>query len=164
MNDSLAKYMKDDDYISQQLFDLSKGIVLQLPDLAFKASASCDENHSPENCRIGAPHRSKKSWAWCAKSNGDHIIVDLTASYLVTGVATQGRGDYAAQYVTQYKLETSENGIDWIDHGRFVGNFDQVTICKRKLKKPICASFVKFTILQSNLHTSMRLDVLVYKK
>mmetsp|Transcript_59854 Transcript_59854/g.95164 ORF Transcript_59854/g.95164 Transcript_59854/m.95164 type:complete len:156 (+) Transcript_59854:17-484(+) len=146
-----------------KLFDESVGIVTGLPDLAFTASNSHDVNYGPENCRIGAPKRASKSHSWSAKAVGDSITVDLTSSFIVTGVATQGRGD-AAQWITEYAVATSENGVDWVDHGRFVGNFDQNTVCKRKLKHPVAASFVKITTLKHQAHPSMRLDILVYKK
>ena len=148
--------------IGSRLFDRSVGIVTGLPDLAFTGNCH-DENHGPENCRIGAAHRPKKSHAWCVKSLGDTITIDLTSSYIVTGVATQGRGD-AAQWITEYSVATSENGIDWTDQGRYIGNFDQNTICKRKFKNPVSASFVKVTPIKSYSHPSMRLDILVYKQ
>ena len=148
--------------IGNRLFDKSVGIVMGLPDLAFTASNSYNDDHGPENCRIGGAHRPKKSHAWCAKSVGDSITIDLTSSYIVTGVVTQGRGE-CNQHITEYSVATSENGLEWVDHGRFKGNFDNKTICKRKLKHPISASFVKFTALKYVEHPSLRLDILVYK-
>merc|ERR550534_2142075 len=119
------------------LFGKSTGIVLQLPDGAFSASDSHNDLHGPQNCRVGGAKKPGNSHAWCAKIGAEQAItVDLTSSYLVTGVVTQGRAE-SPQWVTQYLVETSENGFDWTSHGRYVGNFDQHTICKRRLSKPV---------------------------
>ena len=48
---------------NQRLFELSAGIVRTIPDGAFTATGAHDGNHGPENCRIGAEHRSGKSHA-----------------------------------------------------------------------------------------------------
>lgn len=148
-----------------RLFDLSAGIISKLPDRAITSSDShTNQNgvvYGPENCRIGGAKHPKKAHSWCGQVGGaNEITIDLLSSHIVTGVVTQGRGD-SAQWVTQYSVQTSENGIDWMDHGRFIGNFDQNTQCKRKLRQAASASFVRFKVLQYHSHPSMRLDVLV---
>merc|ERR1719419_228015 len=130
------------------VFRSSVGIVMDLPDGAFSASAEHDDNHAAIYARIGAPKVSGKSHAWCAGYVvGSDITVDLTTSYYVTGVATQGRGD-ADHMVTRYSVETSEDGNVWVKQGTFEGNFDRTTICRRRFKMPLLASFVKFTVLE----------------
>merc|ERR1711920_235898 len=105
------------------------------------------------------------SHAWCGLAGGtNEIMVDLTTPTLVTGVATQGRGDDHAQWVTKYSIETSENGFTWIAHGVFSGNFDVETICYSRLEHPVFARFVKLNVLLYEDHPSMRWDVLAYKK
>jgi len=145
-----------------EIFMKSEGIVQDLPDGAFSATNEWDSNHGPIYCRIGADRVAGKAHGWVGSNAGESAItVDMTTSQLVTGVATQGRGD-ADQWVTDYSVQTSENGYDWVDLGNFVGNFDRSTICKVRFTKPVLARFVKFTVLKFNAHKSMRLDVLVY--
>jgi len=146
------------------MFYVSNGIVLDLPDGAFTASDEYSENQLAMYSRIGPDKVPGKALAWCGKSGGaNEITVDMTSSYLVMGVATQGRGGGHSYWTTEYFVETSENGNDWVRHGKFRGNFDAETICRRRLKKPILASFVKFIVLDYfNTVPCMRLDVLVY--
>jgi len=145
------------------MFHGSKGIAMDLPDGAFTATDQNTDNQAAIYSRIGAPMVEGKKWAWCgAAGQANEITVDLTSSYLVMGVATQGRGDYDA-WTTKYSVETSEDGNYWVAHGSFLGNFDRNTICRRRLEKPKLAGFVKFTALEY-YHTipCMRLDVLVH--
>jgi len=148
------------------LFRSSAGIVMGLPDGAFSASDEYDANHGVIYARIGANKVAGKSHAWCGVSGvGGEITVDLTTSHLVTGVATQGRGSYGHEHiVTLYSIETSEDGLKWTAQGSFQGNFDSTTICRRRFKKPVLASFVKFTVLDYKGHPCTRLDVLVYER
>ena len=82
------------------------------------------------------------------------VTVDLMTSYLVTGVATQGRA-VAAEWVTEYSVDTSNCGLCWINRGNFVGNIDQQSICKAIFKKPVLARFVKFTVLKYHGYPSI---------
>merc|ERR1712142_489475 len=125
-----------------------------------------DAKHGAIYARIGAPHVSGKSHGWCGKgvmggAMGEEVTVDLTTSYIVTGVATQARGG-STQWVERYTVYTSEDGHDWKAQGNFRGNFDKSTICRRRFQKPVLASFVKFKVLEVHNHACMRLDVLVH--
>jgi len=156
-----------DDHINELIFLLgmfysSDGIVTKLPDGSFTASFTHSSSYLPSYSRIGG-EVSGKPQAWCGKlGENNELVVDLTTSHLVTGVATQGRGDHSSQWVTDYAVETSENGYDWVSMGDFVGNFDSKTMLRRRFGKPVLASFVKFTVLKYQGHPSMRIDVLVY--
>jgi len=144
------------------LFRSSTGIVMDLPDGAFSASKEYNDKHAAILARIGRERVSGKYHAWCSSfSAGEEITVDLMTSYIVTGVATQGRGDHT-NWVTSYSVETSEDGHRWVAQGRFRGNFDMTTICRRRFNKPVLASFVKFTVLDYEVMACMRLDVLVH--
>ena len=143
---------------------MSRGISLHLPEGSFSASASYVDNadlYGPKHCRIGVGKKENCSHAWICKSIGDVLTVDLCDSYLVTGVVTQGRGD-AQQWITQYSVQTSENGVQWSNQGDFIGNFDNTSLCKRRFKKPVIASFVRFVTTKFHHHPTMRVDVLVY--
>jgi len=147
-----------------KMFYDSVGVLLKLPDEALTATDSLDSNHGPIYSRIGAPAVSGKSHAWVGKTGKpNEIMVDLTTSMLVTGVATQGRGD-SSQWVTKYSIETSENGADWIDHDIFGGNFDTDTICRSRLEYPVLARYVKLAVVEYVKHPSLRWDVLTYNK
>jgi len=147
-----------------KMFHESVGVILKLPDEAITASDEHNENHGPIYSRIGAPRLSGKSHAWVGKiGEPNEIMVDLTTSLMVTGVATQGRGD-ATQWVTKYSIDTSENGEVWTAHGIFVGNFDRDTICRSRLKHPMLARFVKLSVVEYLNNPSLRWDVLTYNK
>eukprot|EP01084_Bolivina_argentea_P238187 400168_1 len=155
----MAEQKIDSSIQSQIYFDKSLGIVTCLPDSAFTANASYSDDaksYGPMHCRIG-----KSQIAWIAKSAGDYIEIDLCKSYLVTGIATKAR-ENCDQWVTEYSVETSEDGKQWENHGSFRGNHDRTTICTRKLKQSTVASFVRITILKYNQHPSLRLDIMVY--
>lgn len=149
-----------------RMFQDSVGLLSGLPDEAITASDAYDENHDAIYSRIGFEKVSGKSHGWCGKKGEQNqIMVDLTKSSVVTGVATQGRGDEAhQQWVTKYSIETSENGEDWIDRGIFGGNFDVETICMARFEHPVLARYVKLYVVEYNNNPCMRWDVLGFKK
>jgi len=147
-----------------KMFADSGGELLKLPDKALSSSDAIADDHSAIYSRIGVPQVTGKAHGWCAKGHSSHIMVDLTTSLVVTGVATQGRGDSNTQWVKKYSIETSENGAEWIDHGIFVGNFDSDTICQSRIEHPVLARFVKLSVLEYNAHPCLRWDVLTYNK
>merc|ERR1719219_3377417 len=90
----------------QLMFSRSHGIVEYLPDKAFTATDVYHGNNQPHKARIGTPGH------WAGKKGGiNSITVDMTTSYLVTGVATKGMNDN--YFVKKYKVMTSQNGINW---------------------------------------------------
>jgi len=148
-----------------KMFHDSVGVLLKLPDEAITASDEHDANHSPIYSRIGAPQITGKSHSWVGKKGQpNEIMVDLTTSLIVTGVATQGRGDTSTQWVSKYSIDTSENGEVWTTHGIFVGNFDSDTICRSRLEHPVLARFVKLSVVEYVIHPALRWDVLTYNK
>eukprot|EP01084_Bolivina_argentea_P238186 400166_1 len=155
----MAEQKIDPSIQSQIYFDKSVGIITSLQDSALTANATYSDDaksYGPIHCRIG-----QSKIAWIAKAAGDHIEIDLCKSCLVTGIATKAR-EGSDQWVTQYRVETSEDGTQWTDRGLFRGNHDRNTICTRKLKQSTVASFVRITILKYHGHPSLRLDILVY--
>jgi len=139
-----------------RLFSESRFIANRLPDGAFSATDE-HSNHPVKFAKIRAPSY------WAGKPGGiNSITVDMTTSYLVTGVATKGMGT-SREFVTRYEVHTSENDEDWRSHGVFVGNFDGVTVCKVRLPQPVVARFVKFTVVKYKHYPSMKVEVLVYE-
>jgi len=144
------------------MFHDSVGIVETIPDEAITCPFIANEHNGCEYVRIGRERVSGKSHGWCGKNGEDNkITVDMTTSYIVTGVATQGRGDLDA-WVTSYSIETSEDGNYWQKHGSFEGNFDRDTICESRLDLPVLARLVRLSDMEYVNHVCMRLDVLVY--
>lgn len=139
------------------LFSRSHGIIHTLPDAALSAS----HIHSDFLAKF-ARINTEGFAAWCGvKGAHNTLTVDMMTSYLVTGVVTKGRSGYS-QYVSRYSLETSENGLKWVSHGEFVGNFNNINTCTVRFKTPVFARFVKFTVLKYNSYPMLKLDVLVY--
>ena len=91
----------------------------------------------------------------------DHLTVDLETSHIVTGIEIAGRGD-ADQMITKYSVQTSENGISWVDQGTYLGPHHHLIAVKRKLKRAVVATFIRIIPLEFNNHPSMRVDILVY--
>mmetsp|Transcript_52838 Transcript_52838/g.87536 ORF Transcript_52838/g.87536 Transcript_52838/m.87536 type:complete len:181 (-) Transcript_52838:90-632(-) len=152
------------DVYDQKLFNNSVGIIMLLPDNALTASASHNDNHGPQNVRLGAPKKPDKSWAWCGQKNGEnYLTIDLMTTQLVTGIelASRGNDNHQNQMVTKFNVKTSLNGINWVNQGDFIGCCEPLVSVKRKLSRSVVASFVRITILESVIHPSMRVDVLV---
>ena len=63
--------------------------------------------------------------------------------------------------ITKFNIKTSINGINWIDQGDYLGNYQELAPVKRKLKRSVIASFVRITTKEYKNHPSMRVDVLV---
>lgn len=138
----------------QLMFSGSHGIVHALPDKAFTGT-SHSEHHSPHLIRMGS------AGYWAGKKGGTNAVtIDMTSSFLVTGVVT--KGIYSYEFIKTYSVMTSQNGFKWRSQGDFVGNFDGETVCKVQFDRPVRARFVKFTVKQYAHHPSMKVDVLVY--
>jgi len=139
-----------------RLFSESRYVASGLPDEAFSATDIVNADHLAKFAKF------RKSSIWAGQKEGvNAITVDMTTSYLVTGVATKGRS-FHNQLVTQYEVDTSEDGENWRSQGLFVGNFDVETICKVRFARPVLARFVKFTVVKYKNWPSMKVDVLVY--
>ena len=81
-----------------------------ISDGQISASSQLDANHAAKHGRLHC-----KAGSWSAGNDDLHqwLQVDLGSQHTkVTRVATQGRHD-AAQWVTKYKLQYSNNGVDF---------------------------------------------------
>lgn len=153
----------DHEFYHQHLFANSHGIVMSLPDGAFTASASYNDNYGPQYVRLGATAVPGCSHGWCTVNppQNNYLTIDLGTSHIVTGIEIAGRGS-SDQMVTKFRVETSTNGIHWIDQGIYVGPYEPATSVKRKLNQSVIASFVRIYPLEFEKHPSMRLDILVF--
>ena len=79
------------------------------------ASSQLDANHAAIQGRLHFKATANKGGSWSAASNDSSqwLQVDLGSQHTkVTRVATQGRHD-AAQWVTKYKLQYSNDGVSF---------------------------------------------------
>jgi len=144
------------------LFSKSRGIIHDLSDESLTATATYSSAFLPKYARIDETEVHGNGISWAGKAGSQNVLaVDMKTSYLVTGVAVQGRAD-AAQWVKRFSVLTSDNGTKWVFQGTFIGNFDQLSVCRVSFKSPVLARFVKFSVLDYHNHPSMRVDVLVY--
>lgn len=89
----------------------------RIPDDAFTASGSANNNHRPSLARLNLLSNGADVGAWCpkAKSTNQWLQIDLGAITAVTKVATQGQPG-SEDRVTTYKLSHSVDGIHWIGY------------------------------------------------
>ena len=101
--------------------------------------------------------------AWSAASNvaGEFMVMDLKTIQPIAGVYIQKRaeGPYANQFVTQFTVEHSNDGITYTKLPRvFKG---PQAISQTAFASVISARFVKIVVKEWNAHISMRAGVLV---
>jgi len=162
-NDDIGKGGSESSFMElYTLFSKSHGIIFDLPDKSFTATSEPHKSHAAKDAKIdeAGVHGKRNGWHG-TKGVANVLTVDMKTSYLVTGVATQGRGDYP-QWVKRFSVRTSENGSKWVSQGAFIGNFDHKSICRVRFKSPVLARFVSFTVLEFHDQPCMRVDVLVY--
>ena len=86
----------------------------RIPDGAFTASGSYDNNHRPSLARLNILSDGKHVGAWCPKhkSTNQWLQIDLGEITAVTKVATQGRYN-TEDRVKTYTLSYSVDGMHW---------------------------------------------------
>ncbi|XP_015750296.1 PREDICTED: EGF-like repeat and discoidin I-like domain-containing protein 3 [Acropora digitifera] len=116
-----------------------------------------------------------KSGSWSALINNQSqwLQVDLLRQEsVITSVATQGRNRHKLlkthnQWVKSYKLQYSNNGVDfeYYKDARqnsakvFTGNNDRDSIVRHYLNPPIRARYIRFQPIAWNEHISMRVGL-----
>ena len=86
-----------------------------ISDRQITASSQLDANHAAIRGRLNSKEIANKGGSWSAGSNDSSqwLQLDLGSQHTkVTRVATQGRND-AAQWVTKYKLQYSNDGVNF---------------------------------------------------
>ena len=93
----------------------------RITDDQISASTSYDENNAlfsygPENARLNRCKQNITSGAWSSELNDTYlwIQVDLMVPTWIVGVKTQGRHGNYLQWVTKFKVQYSENGMEWM--------------------------------------------------
>ena len=85
----------------------------KITDSQISASSRYNDNGS---ARMGRLHNQERSGAWTAATNDTNqwLQIDLGSYYArVTRIATQGRYGVSIQWVTEYKLQHSEDGVNF---------------------------------------------------
>ena len=91
-----------------------------ITDLQLRASSEYNSWHSVLSGRLNVEYQAG---AWCAGTHDDNqwLQVDLLSRHRITGVATQGRTGSYGQWVTKYRLQYSDNGMNfqyYMEHGK----------------------------------------------
>lgn len=101
--------------------------------------------------------------AWSnSRNTGGIIAINLGSSKSVSGVVTQGRHN-SDQRVTSFDIDVSSDNATWKSMGRFNGNADADARVFSVFPAPVNAQYVRLTVQASNVHSSLRWDVLLTK-
>jgi hypothetical protein len=86
-----------------------------IPDIQMSASSSFRESVDYLTAKHGRLYTTR---AWCAESSGggDWLQVDLGKYYNVCGIATQGKEYRTDEWMTNYTLSVSLDGITWKEY------------------------------------------------
>lgn len=100
---------------------------------------------------------------WCASGNsvGQWIQLDNGKIGSISGVITQGRGDYD-QWVKTFKVKYKDESGSWwdIDGKTFPGNSDRSTKVTTTFSKPVRARYIRIYPQTWHGHISMRADMI----
>ncbi|XP_039261035.2 lactadherin-like [Styela clava] len=138
-----------------------------IPDSAITASSV----HSASYCKL-ANARLDHHGAWCAVANtigSQWVEVDLGKIQKVTGVVTQGQGNYpnTNEWITSFKIEyaTREGSRTALTENNNYKvfspvNFNKNTIVVTRFPEPIQARYIRIIPASYHSHMSMRFDVI----
>ncbi|XP_066295973.1 uncharacterized protein [Branchiostoma lanceolatum] len=156
--DSLGEEYSDEE--CRVKVGIESGFIL---DTQLSASSSHDNSTGPENGRIGMP----SAWVPNVQNKRQWFQVDFRKRRVLTGVTTQGRGNFD-QWMTRYKLEhRKDDTADWTtvtdEDGQemvFEGNSDDSTPVTRYLSQRINTQFVRIRPEQWHGGIALRLEIL----
>ena len=80
------------------------------------SSSQRDENHAPFQGRLHFQASGRKQGSWVAASSDVHqwLQIDFGSQFTkVTRVATQGRNGVCCEWVSRYKLQYCDNGVNF---------------------------------------------------
>ncbi|PFX22824.1 Contactin-associated protein-like 5 [Stylophora pistillata] len=139
----------------------------RIKDARITASSEYSVQHAAKFGRLKFKATGKKQGGWSALYNDNQWIqVDFTKYTVVKGIATQGRNGYS-QWVTKYKLQYSDDGVNFHYYGEsnqnppkvFEGNKDTDSIVYHHLYPPIKARFIRLRPTEWYVHVSLRMEL-----
>ncbi|XP_011663055.2 uncharacterized protein LOC589087 [Strongylocentrotus purpuratus] len=141
----------------------------RITDGAMTASTQYDSNHGPRRARLNLPVSGalKGGWSALTLDHSQWLQVDLSGTYRVAGIITQGRAD-ANQWVTSYRVAHSLNGIDFNtiqiaasqQEKVFIGNSDRTTQVTHYFSPPLTTRFIRVLPTMWFGHISLRMELL----
>ncbi|KAL9968117.1 hypothetical protein ACROYT_G026449 [Oculina patagonica] len=139
-----------------------------IADAQITASSQYDANHAVTQGRLNFLAGGGKQGGWSSRTNdvNQWIQIDLTSYTKVTRVVTQGRNAFN-QWVTKYKLQYSEDGMNFHDYNEpgqnspkeFAANQDSDTKVYHLLSPPIQARYIRLRPSAWHNHISMRMEL-----
>eukprot|EP00057_Strongylocentrotus_purpuratus_P010035 XP_011664509.1 PREDICTED: LOW QUALITY PROTEIN: lactadherin [Strongylocentrotus purpuratus] len=136
---------------------------------SLSASSCWDINHCVARSRLNQPEEGALRGAWSASRNdvNQWIQVDLSATFEVTGVITQGRNYSYEDWVTSYQISYSIDGQDWTmvedyEEGPkiFPGNSDRDSLVENGISPPLTARFIRLHPVTWHRHISLRWELI----
>ncbi|XP_041477638.1 uncharacterized protein LOC121425593 [Lytechinus variegatus] len=141
-----------------------------IPDSSLTASSEWNADHGAKRARLNLARVGDLRGAWSAQTNNANqwIQVDLSDTYRIISVATQGRQD-VSQWVTGYKLACSTDGTTFdtvqgicTNSGAdriFTANSDRDTIVTNTLPVPQNCRYVRLMPVTWYSHISLRMEL-----
>ena len=113
----------------QQALGMENGAI---PDGHVSASSQWNTNHAARQGRLNFQAVPGKAGSWSARWNDANqwLQIDLANEFTrITRVATQGRNGYS-QWVTKYKLQYSNDGVNFQYYREYRQLMDKVNIIR----------------------------------
>ena len=138
-------------------------------DAALTSSSDFNSQTAASFSRLDTPKIDRRNYGgWSAKTSqtGEWIRVDLGEAKVIESVTTQGRAD-ANQFVTEYTLEYSEDGANYVIVANsdgsgvklFSGNQDRTSLVTHVFTDVIVARYVKLVPTRHERWISLRWDL-----
>ncbi|XP_030847153.1 lactadherin-like [Strongylocentrotus purpuratus] len=141
-----------------------------IPDSSLTASSEYNANHGTRRGRLNIAKVGALFGGWTSKTNdlNQWFQVDLLDTYIIVGVATQGRKDQF-QWVSSFKIACSMNSITFdtvkgpnnTDNDNiFAGNSDKNTVVYNRFPVPMLCRYVRLLPYTWQQRISLRMELL----
>ena len=137
-----------------------------IPDTCLSASSSYSATSAPAQGRLNGGGK-EGSWVHAANAPGGWYQIDLGEVKILNGVVTQGRAKKFDQWVTQYEVSTSFDGINYAEHktsagqDQFEGNYDGNTPITNVVEQGVIGRYVRVSPTQIYRRPAMRVELIV---
>ena len=88
----------------------------QIADNQLTSSSTRGTFFAPSNARLNQISGTTNAGAWSPSSadTNQYVQVNLLSPQQLTGVITQGRPDTVDEWVTQFRVQYSLDGVNWV--------------------------------------------------